>query len=265
MRGSSWPRRGPLVVALAGAQSLAEILHACLPEHRRRRGHCRRRWPVRTCRGRFPAVPNRFTAPRSAPHPPGTGRPAAAPPGAVAGAAPADQRLPGPAAWPMRMPSSCSPRPTMPPASRRSKRGSSDCWPKHAAGQHARGRGRPAPGRLSAGRSADDPLAGRPGRPPAAGRGRPRCSAALRRCWRRSTSELTAAADKAAEELEGCKRSKPRRQPPSSRSPACRPIASRAGYFAGWSNYYLGVARQNAAAAQPSSPPPRSSSCACST
>lgn len=62
--------------------------------------------------------------------------------------------------------------------------------------------------------------------------------------------ELNAAAEKAAEALEELKSdaAKAAAEQQIGRQQA---IASRAGYFAAWSNYYLGVAKQNATAAQP--------------
>jgi hypothetical protein len=62
--------------------------------------------------------------------------------------------------------------------------------------------------------------------------------------------ELNAAADKAAEALEELK-SEPARAAAEQQIARQQAIASRSGYFAAWSNYYLGVAKQNVAAAQP--------------
>jgi hypothetical protein len=62
--------------------------------------------------------------------------------------------------------------------------------------------------------------------------------------------DLNAAADKTAEEMEELK-SEHARAAAEQQMSRQQAVASRAGYFAAWSNYYLGVARQNAAAAQP--------------
>ena len=60
--------------------------------------------------------------------------------------------------------------------------------------------------------------------------------------------DLNAAADKTAEQMEELK-SEPARAAAEQQMARQQAIASRAGYFAAWSNYYLGVARQNAATA----------------
>jgi hypothetical protein len=62
--------------------------------------------------------------------------------------------------------------------------------------------------------------------------------------------DLNDAADKTAEEMEELK-SEQARAAAEKQMARQQAVASRAGYFAAWSNYYLGVAKQNAASAQP--------------
>ncbi|HEX5103663.1 MAG TPA: hypothetical protein VFV87_07635, partial [Pirellulaceae bacterium] len=62
--------------------------------------------------------------------------------------------------------------------------------------------------------------------------------------------EITAAADKAAEELDRLK-SEQARAAAERQVARQQAIAARSGYFAGWAAYYHGVARQNVAEAQP--------------
>lgn len=63
-------------------------------------------------------------------------------------------------------------------------------------------------------------------------------------------SELAAAADRTAESIESLATA-PERAAAEQQVQKQQAIAARAGYFAGWSHYYLGVTRQNPPAAQP--------------
>jgi len=65
----------------------------------------------------------------------------------------------------------------------------------------------------------------------------------------RRRSELSAAADKIAESIESLTAA-PQRAAAEQEMQRQQALALRAGYFAGWSHYYLGVARQNLTAAR---------------